>query len=100
MKRVTGIGGVFFKAEDARSMKRKPVRKKKIHKASERKEAMLAVIGRWKDRADIPDAETYVRYLRNDDRMKRTQAERNAAAMQPYRSELAVAKMKLSPSAM
>jgi hypothetical protein len=52
-------------------MKRKPVRKKKIHKASERKEAMLAVIGLWKDRADIPDAETYVRYLRNDDRMKR-----------------------------
>jgi hypothetical protein len=52
-------------------MKRKPARKKKIHKASERKEALLSAIGLWKDRTDLPDTATYIRELRNDDRLKR-----------------------------
>jgi hypothetical protein len=52
-------------------MKRKPAREKKIDEASERKEALLSAIGLWKDRTDIPDAETYVRHLRKDDRLER-----------------------------
>ena len=52
-------------------MKRKPVRKKNVDKASERKEALLSAIGLWKDRTDIPDGETYVRRPRKDDRLER-----------------------------
>jgi len=47
------------------------VREKYIENASNRKEALLAAIGLWKDRTDIPDGETYVRRLRKDDRLKR-----------------------------
>jgi len=32
---------------------------------------MLSVIGLWKDRTDLPDTETYVRSLRDDDRLTR-----------------------------
>jgi hypothetical protein len=52
-------------------MKREPVREKKIDQASERKEALLSAIGLWKDRTDLPDTVTYIRELRNDDRLKR-----------------------------
>jgi hypothetical protein len=52
-------------------MKRKPAREKKIDEEAVRKEALLSAVGLWKDRADIPDAETYVRHLRNDDRLER-----------------------------
>jgi len=50
---------------------RAAVREKYIENASNRKEALLAAIGLWKDRRDIPDGETYVRWLRKDDRLKR-----------------------------
>ena len=52
-------------------MKRKTAREKNADKASERKDAMLAVIGLWKDRTDLPDTDSYVRSLRTDDRTKR-----------------------------
>jgi hypothetical protein len=50
---------------------RAAVREKYIENASNRKEALLAAIGLWKGRRDIPDGETYVRRLRKDDRLKR-----------------------------
>jgi hypothetical protein len=52
-------------------MRRKPAGEKKADKESERKEAMLAVIGLWKDRTDLPETETYLRRLRKDDRLRR-----------------------------
>ena len=36
---------------------------------------MESVVGLWKDRNDLPDAETYVRNLRTDDRMDRLKTE-------------------------
>ena len=50
---------------------RKAVREKYLDKATHRKEALLAAVGLWKDRTDIPDGKTYVRHLRKDDRLKR-----------------------------
>jgi hypothetical protein len=50
---------------------RQAVREKYLDKKAERKEAMLSAIGLWKDRTDLPDTETYVRSLRDDDRLKR-----------------------------
>jgi metal-responsive CopG/Arc/MetJ family transcriptional regulator len=37
----------------------------------ERRAAMLGIVGLWKDRTDLPDTETYVRNLRNDNRLER-----------------------------
>jgi predicted transcriptional regulator len=50
---------------------RQAVREKYLDKKSERREAMLSAIGLWKNRTDLPDTETYVRSLRDDDRLKR-----------------------------
>lgn len=50
---------------------RQAVREKYLDKKAERREAMLSVIGLWKDRTDLPDTETYVRSLRDDNRLKR-----------------------------
>jgi hypothetical protein len=50
---------------------RRAVREKYLEQASHRKEALLAAVGLWKDRTDIPDGKTYVRQLRKDDRLKR-----------------------------
>jgi hypothetical protein len=50
---------------------RQAVREKYLDKKAARREAMLSVIGLWKDRTDLPDTETYVRNLRNDNRLKR-----------------------------
>ena len=36
-----------------------------------RGEAMLAFVGLWRDRTDLPDTETYVRGLRRDTRYQR-----------------------------
>ena len=49
----------------------KAVREKYLTSGSERREAMLAVIGLWKDRTALPDTQTYIRRLRKDSRMKR-----------------------------
>jgi hypothetical protein len=37
----------------------------------ERKAAMMAIVGLWKDRTDLPDTETYVRSLRSGTRLQR-----------------------------
>jgi len=37
----------------------------------ERRTAMLGIVGLWKDRTDLPDTETYIRNLRDDDRLER-----------------------------
>ena len=37
----------------------------------ERRAAMMAIVGLWKDRTDLPDTETYIRNLRKDTRLKR-----------------------------
>jgi hypothetical protein len=36
-----------------------------------RREALLAVIGLWKDRTDLPETDEYVRELRKGDRLER-----------------------------
>jgi hypothetical protein len=36
-----------------------------------RRQAMTALIGMWKDRDDLPDARTYIRRLRKGKRLKR-----------------------------
>ena len=41
----------------------------------ERRAAMIAAIGVWKDRSDLPDTETYIRNLRDDDRLERLHAQ-------------------------
>jgi hypothetical protein len=50
---------------------REAVREKYLSSASEREQAMLAVVGLWKDRTDLPDTQTYVRRLRKGSRLKR-----------------------------
>ena len=41
----------------------------------ERRAAMESIVGLWKDRTDLPDTETYIRNLRDDDRMERLEIE-------------------------
>jgi hypothetical protein len=36
-----------------------------------RRQAMMALVGMWKDRDDLPDATTYIRRLRRGKRLKR-----------------------------
>jgi hypothetical protein len=50
---------------------RRALREKYLDGAGKRKEALLSVIGLWKDRTDLPDTEEYVRGLRKDDRLRR-----------------------------
>jgi hypothetical protein len=38
---------------------------------AERRAAMMGIVGLWKDRTDLPDTETYIRRLREDDRLER-----------------------------
>jgi hypothetical protein len=40
----------------------------------ERRAAMMAIVGLWRDRTDLPDTETYIRDLRNDSRLERLHA--------------------------
>jgi hypothetical protein len=37
----------------------------------ERRAAMMGIVGLWKDRTDMEDTETYIRNLRDDDRLER-----------------------------
>jgi hypothetical protein len=48
---------------------RSAVRERYIGNGSERKEAMLAVVGLWKNRTDLPETRTYLRRLREDGRL-------------------------------
>ncbi|MEX2264805.1 MAG: CopG family transcriptional regulator [Bryobacteraceae bacterium] len=50
---------------------RQAVREKYAEASSERRKAMQALVGIWKDRADLPDTETYVRGLRKGKRLER-----------------------------
>ncbi|MGA2277640.1 MAG: CopG family transcriptional regulator [Terracidiphilus sp.] len=47
------------------------VRERYMGNLEERRSAMLGIVGLWKDRDDLPDTETYVRNLRNDNRLER-----------------------------
>ena len=42
-----------------------------LAKMDERRADMMAVVGLWKDRTDLPDTETYIRNLRDGDRLDR-----------------------------
>ena len=50
---------------------RAAVREKYLGDAAARKEALLAAIGLWKDRTDLPEAAVYVRRLRKGIRLDR-----------------------------
>jgi hypothetical protein len=50
---------------------RAAVREKYLVGGPERKDAMLAAMGVWRDRRDLPDTQTYLRRLRKDGRLKR-----------------------------
>jgi hypothetical protein len=41
----------------------------------ERRADMMAAVGLWKDRTDLPDTETYIRNLREGDRLERLHAQ-------------------------
>ena len=48
---------------------RTAARDKYMGNLEERRAAMLGIVGLWKDRTDLPDTETYIRNLRDDDRL-------------------------------
>jgi metal-responsive CopG/Arc/MetJ family transcriptional regulator len=50
---------------------RKALREKYLDDAAKRKEALLSIVGIWKDRTDLGDTEKYIRDLRRDDRLRR-----------------------------
>lgn len=50
---------------------RQALREKYLDDAAGRKEALLSAVGLWKDRTDLPDAQTYVRNLRKGNRLQR-----------------------------
>jgi hypothetical protein len=50
---------------------RTAARDKYMGNLEERRAAMLGIVGLWKDRTDLPDTETYIRNLRDDDRLER-----------------------------
>ena len=46
-------------------------RERYIGNPDERQTALMGIVGLWKDRLDLPDTETYIRNLRDDDRLER-----------------------------
>jgi hypothetical protein len=50
---------------------RRAARERYMANYEQRREAMLDVVGIWKDRADVDDAESFIRNLRDDDRQER-----------------------------
>ncbi len=51
------------------------VRERYMGNLEERRAAMLGIVGLWKDRSGLEDAESFIRDLRDDDRLKRLEAE-------------------------
>jgi Arc/MetJ family transcription regulator len=51
------------------------VRERYMGNLAERRDAMLGIVGLWKDRAEIEDSESWVRNLRDDDRLERLASE-------------------------
>jgi len=52
-------------------VRRQAVREKYGRSAADRREAMQALVGIWKNREDLPDSEQYVRRLRKGKRLRR-----------------------------
>jgi hypothetical protein len=50
---------------------RQAVREKYGRSPASRQQAMMAVVGIWKDREDLPNSTTYVRQLRKGTRLRR-----------------------------
>jgi Ribbon-helix-helix protein, copG family len=50
---------------------RQAIRDRYLSPVNERRAAMQAIIGIWKDRSDLPDTEAYVRDLRRNRRSAR-----------------------------
>jgi hypothetical protein len=50
---------------------RKAVRERYIASKGNREQVLMSVVGLWKDRSDLPEADTYVRRLRKGSRLKR-----------------------------
>ena len=50
---------------------RQAVRERYVGDREKRKQALLGIVGMWRDRNDLPDTETYVRQLRRDSRWSR-----------------------------
>jgi hypothetical protein len=50
------------------------VRERYMGNLAERRAAMLGIVGLWKDRAGMEDAESFIRNLRDDDRPQRLEA--------------------------
>jgi hypothetical protein len=50
---------------------RQAVRDRYGSSPANRRQAMMALVGLWKDRHDLPDATTYIRRLRRGKRLKR-----------------------------
>jgi hypothetical protein len=50
---------------------RRAARERYMYTAEQRRADMMAAVGIWKDRTDLPDTEIYVRNLRKGTRFKR-----------------------------
>jgi Ribbon-helix-helix protein, copG family len=50
---------------------RQALRERYLGNLEQRRKAMQAIIGLWKDRTDLPDTEEYVRSLRKGTRLER-----------------------------
>ena len=50
---------------------RRAARERYMGNLEERRAAMMGIVGLWKDRTDMADTETYIRNLREDDRLER-----------------------------
>jgi Arc/MetJ family transcription regulator len=51
------------------------VRERYMGNLEERRAAMLGMVGLWKDRDGMEDTESFIRNLREDDRLERLEAE-------------------------
>jgi hypothetical protein len=51
------------------------VRERYMGNLTERRDAMLGIVGLWRDRADLEDSESFIRNLRDDNRLERLGAE-------------------------
>ena len=48
---------------------RKAARERYMGNVEERRSAMMGIVGLWKNRIDLPDTESFLRNLRDDDRL-------------------------------
>jgi hypothetical protein len=66
---------LHIRARESRStvseLVRQAVRERYLGDSAERKRALLAIVGMWKDRPEFADSEAYVRKLRRDTRFER-----------------------------